>query len=161
MLSINAKKQQELRANYMVFRVNFLAFWLLCNILFAGLVENLASNEKTSTKVVDGVTRVVANCGEINYLLIFAMYLASLVVYKLFFAVLHIIRFKLLFSFSTSYKVYQIDLEEDARKLRAETKDWDKSLLDSDMRILGDDPNEDDDQLLLSQVDQSDNRGQE
>ena len=42
MLSINAKKQQELKANYMVFRINFLAFWLLCNVLFAGLVENLA-----------------------------------------------------------------------------------------------------------------------
>ena len=78
------------------------------------------------------------------------MYLAALVLYKVFFGVIYIMQIKCLYHFSTKYKVYRIDLEEDAKKLRAETKDWDKSLLESDIRILGDDPNDDDDQLLLS-----------
>lgn len=121
----------------MVFRVNFLAFWLLCNTLFAGLIENMASNEKTSTKMIDGSEHVVANCGETNFLLIFAMYLASLVLYKVFFGALSLLHFKLMSTCQTKYKVYSLDLDQEVKRLRAETRDWDKSLLESGMGGIG------------------------
>lgn len=42
-LTINNQKAQELKSNYMVYRVNFLIMWILSNLLFALLVENYAT----------------------------------------------------------------------------------------------------------------------
>jgi len=41
-LSANANKQQQLKSNYMVFRVNFLTFWIVSNAAFAIVIENYA-----------------------------------------------------------------------------------------------------------------------
>ena len=37
----------------------------------------------------------MANCGEVNFLLTFASYLAFLVLYKIFFGLIHIYQFKI------------------------------------------------------------------
>jgi len=38
-LAVDLKKQEQLKANYMVYRINFMAVWLLLNIGVAILLE--------------------------------------------------------------------------------------------------------------------------
>lgn len=80
-LAENAKKQQELKNNYMVFRVNFLTFWIIANTVYALVVEDFA--QYSSAKYEDVV---IVNDGSIGFLEVFALYLAALVMYKVFFA---------------------------------------------------------------------------
>ena len=49
MLSIDSKKQIELKHRYMVFRVNFLAFWIMLNAAFAIIISTYA-NYKPETE---------------------------------------------------------------------------------------------------------------
>ncbi len=101
----------------MVFRVNFLTFWILANAAFAIVIENYA--QLTGTKTNAGP--VIVNNGKIGFLEVFAIYLASLVVYKVFFGIFHILKFKILFTFVPNYKIPKFDLHEEVKKLRAET----------------------------------------
>ena len=43
-LSSDTKKQQELKSNYQVFRVNFLATWILSNAIFVLILEEAYGN---------------------------------------------------------------------------------------------------------------------
>ena len=75
----------------MVFRVNFLTFWIVMNAAFAIVVETYAS--LTDTSNTDGP--IIVNDGSVGFLEVFALYLSSLVIYKVFFGVLHILNFKI------------------------------------------------------------------
>ena len=44
MLSNDAKKQQELKSNYMIFRVNFMTIWIVLNGAFALMIMNLSAS---------------------------------------------------------------------------------------------------------------------
>lgn len=96
MLSNSAKKQKELKENYKVYRWNFLVVWVLSNILFAYFTDQFIQQRKTNIMYIDGVKTIVANCGHLDFLVVFAAYLATLVIYKLVFAAMHIIHFKIL-----------------------------------------------------------------
>jgi len=117
----------------MVFRVNFVAFWILCNSTFALVTENyLSLPSKGNTKAI--------NDGSIGFLEVFALYLAALVVYRVFFGFIHILKFKTLANCLKKYKTPKFDLHDEVRRLRQETVDWNESLLDeneADMTILG------------------------
>ena len=122
-LAENAKKQVELKNNYMVFRVNFLTFWIIMNTVYALVVEDYAQYSSSNFG-----EDIVVNTGTIGFLEVFAMYLASLVIYKVFFAAQHILKFKFLNNFSKQYKMPRFDLHEEVKRLRAETQDWNRSL---------------------------------
>ena len=47
-LTINEKKSEELQSNFKVFRINFLAFWVLSNLAFALVIENFATTNAQS-----------------------------------------------------------------------------------------------------------------
>ena len=79
----------------MVFRVNFLTFWIVMNTLYAVVVENYAS--LTSNTDTDD-TDIQSNNNK-GFLAVFAMYLAALVAYKVFFGAQHILKFKFLSNF--------------------------------------------------------------
>jgi len=79
----------------MVFRVNFLTFWIVMNTLYALVVENYAS--LTTQKATEG-TDITSNSNT-GFLAVFAMYLAGLVAYKVFFGAQHILKFKILSNF--------------------------------------------------------------
>jgi hypothetical protein len=122
-LADNAKKQQELKNNYMVFRVNFLTFWIIMNTLYAMVVENYA---QYSNRSGDGEA-IIVNNGTIGFLEVFACYLAALVLYKTFFGVQHIVKFKILSNCFKAYKMPRYDLHQEVKRLRAETVDWNVS----------------------------------
>lgn len=124
-LSANAKKQQELKSNYMVFRVNFLTFWIVSNAAFAIVIENYAQLTDT-TKTDEGP--VIVNNGKVGFIEVFAIYLASLVIYKVFFGVIHIVKFKILYNFVQRYRTPKFDLHEEVKKLRQKTRDWNESM---------------------------------
>jgi hypothetical protein len=125
----------------MVFRVNFLGLWIMCNTIFAIVIENIASGS-TDQNNTNG------------FLQVFALYLAFLVLYKVFFGAFHILKFKILRNFCKRYKTFKIDLHEDTRKLMMEAKDWNESLLESGLKpdynmVLS--PDEEEDEHLAEQ----------
>lgn len=117
----------------MVFRVNFVTFWILSNSAFAIVTENYLALPDTNAQEP-------INDGSIGFLEVFALYLASLVVYRVFFGFIHILKFKTLTNCVNRYKTPKYNLHEEVRRLRQETVDWNESLLDEeegDMTILG------------------------
>jgi hypothetical protein len=59
-LSNDAKKQAQLKENYMVFRVNFLAFWIVSNAAFAIVIETYAQGSVDEGQII--------NTGKIEFL---------------------------------------------------------------------------------------------
>jgi hypothetical protein len=179
-LSADAKKQQELKANYMVFRVNFLAFWIVSNAAFAIVVENYAdgsmkaysssalagfSSEPTGDVALSirslaaGTAKALGdnqplprmNDGSVGFLEFFAIYLASLVLYRVTFGGLHILKFKIMSNFMVRYKTPKFDLHAEVKRLRKVTQDWNESLVNSDYKLL--------DNTLAHQDDEGDHEG--
>jgi len=116
----------------MVFRVNFLAFWILSNVFFCVVVNNYASI--TAVTREDG--KILSNDGEVNFLQVFALFLASIVVFRVFFAIISIFKFKFLYNHTLRYSLYKFDLHEEAKKLRDEAENWNDSVLETDMALL-------------------------
>ena len=91
---------------------------------------------------------------------VFALYLASLVVYRVFFGFIHILKFKTLANCVYRYKTPKYNLHEEVRRLRAETADWNESLIEegdenaADMTILNhqNKMQTEDDELLRSSI---------
>jgi hypothetical protein len=83
-----------------------LTFWIIANTVYALVVEDFATSSKSGTGEVYCV-----NDGSVGFLEVFACYLAGLVVYKVFFGSLHILKFKFLNTFITSVKVPYFDLK--------------------------------------------------
>ena len=83
-----------------------------------------------------------------GFLEIFAIYLASLVLYRVTFGLLHILKFKFLRNCVKKYHTPKFDLHEDVKKLRKEITDWNESVADNDMTIL--ENNDSEDELLNS-----------
>ena len=72
-----------------MFRLNFLFFFILANGVYVILVDALVKDEK----VTPGKPQL-ANDGTLYVIDYFTMYIAAMVMYKLLFAILHLIRFK-------------------------------------------------------------------
>lgn len=111
-----------------------LAFWIAANAAFAIVIEAYGS---LTPKTASGKHRI--NDGSMTFLQGFAIYLASLVVFRLFFAILHIIKFKCRACCVDKYKTYVFDMQEEFANMRAQTKNWDESVLDrTDLQLLND-----------------------
>jgi hypothetical protein len=67
---------------------------------------------------------------------VFALYLASLVLYRVTFGGLHILKFKIMSNWMDKYKTPKYDLHEEVKRLRKVTQDWNESLVDSDYKLL-------------------------
>jgi hypothetical protein len=67
----------------MMFRVNFLTFWIISNAAYVNLIDLYVSKNKQ-----------YVNDGSIGFLEVFSTYLAGLVIYRIVFALIHICRFK-------------------------------------------------------------------
>jgi hypothetical protein len=106
-----------MKQNYQMFRVNFVVFWIISNLGFILVVE----------KITNGNTKDVVNDGSIGTLEVFALYLAFMVVYKVIFGGLHILRFKKR-NFDKKYKIKIYTKDEIGMR---EAKDKSQRLLDS------------------------------
>ena len=116
----------------MVFRVNFLAFWIMSNVVFCVVVNNYTSISSATRK--DGL--ILSNDGEMTFLQIFAIFLASIVIFRVLFASISICKFKFLYNHVMRYNLYKFDLYEEAKRLRSEAEDWNESILETDMELL-------------------------
>jgi len=116
----------------MVFRVNFLAFWIMCNTIFCVVVNNYTSVSAVTRK--DG--KILSNAGEMNFLQVFALFLGAIVVFRVVFAMISICKFKFLYNHVMRYSLYKFDLYEEAKRLRSEAEDWNESVLETDMALL-------------------------
>lgn len=79
----NAAKAKKLENRYKLFRVQFLCFWIFCNGAYAMYIHSLMN-----------VYSQYRNCGDLGYLQWFTIYISAMVVYRVFFATLHICKFK-------------------------------------------------------------------
>ena len=140
-LSANAKKQERLKSNYMVFRVNFVTFWIGMNILYVIVVSNY----------VDNSSSLIANDGSFGFLEIFASYLACLVLYRVFFGGIHILKFKLLSNCVRKYKTFNVDLHQEYKNLR-KNSDWNDSVAESDFQLLQSAGEFQDEQTILDET---------
>lgn len=109
--SESAKKQAELKKNYEMFRVNFFIFWVILNgvyILFLG--SAVESNS------------ITVNNGEWHFLEWFSIYLAGVVVYKVVFASLHLLRFRFRVYCYKDMRTENLDLKGEYKRLRNQGK---------------------------------------
>ena len=70
------------------------------------------------------------NNGSFGFLEIFSAFLTSLVVFRVLIGAFHIIKFKILSYFFTSYKVFKFDMLEDAKQLKLTSTNWNVSNLE-------------------------------
>ena len=96
----------------MAFRANFLFFWLCCNGAYFFTILNIGA-------AGDG-TRV--NTGAFGALEVFSIYLAGIVVFRVFFATLHTCKWKWRFCCSKKYRIESYNLEKAFRKLKKESR---------------------------------------
>lgn len=99
----------------MVFRTNFLFLWVLCNLgFFFGIMA-----------MVKQAARDGSLNSQINYLVGYAIFIASIVLYKSFFAFWYIIGWKIDFACSPRYKeIANLDMQqnyEEVKKTRRES----------------------------------------
>ena len=104
-----------------------MTFWVLANLTFVGLIETFSSLTG-SDSANDG--KVIVNDGKIGFLEVYALYLAALVLYKVFFGAIHIIKFKILYNCSKKYKIHKFEMLATVRKLRMQAEDWSESEQD-------------------------------
>jgi hypothetical protein len=86
----------------MMFRVNFLTFWIISNAIYVFVIDFFVNENKQ-----------YVNDGSIGFMEIFTAYLAGLVIYRVFFAVIHILKFKCRRNcFGGEYKVREINIKK-------------------------------------------------
>ena len=125
--SENAKKQAELTKNYAMFRVHFLCTWAVGNVMWVVVIST----------VVGSTTLTSINDGEIGFLQIFSISLAGFVIFKVTFAIVHIIKIKLRVNCFNDMKIHEVNLKQDNRKLKyGHVGDSDISLLTQEQEFL-------------------------
>lgn len=90
-----------------MFRVNALAYWIILNSCYILLLTYVNSMKVTSI-----------NDGSIRYIDGIALFLAGIVLYKVFFASLHILWFKLRIMCNPKMKVQTYNLKKEVKRLR-------------------------------------------
>ena len=103
----NEKKQALLRKDYEVFRVNFFCFWCIVNGAYIVFIDSVVNEQYTKV-----------NDGSFHFLEIVSVVFAGIVVYKVFFCLAHLIRFKIRISCYDDLKVGEVDLDAEVERLK-------------------------------------------
>lgn len=114
-LTSHAKKQQALKNRYLMFRINFLFFFILVNGLYIILIDATVKDEK-----VEPGKPILANDGTLYAIDWFTIYLAAMVLYKLFFAVLHLMKFKCC---AHRYTPDNVNLDQEVKRMKKQSLD--------------------------------------
>jgi len=92
----------------MMFRVNFVTFWIISNAIYVSVIDYFVGQNKQ-----------YVNDGTWGFMEYFSAYLAGLVIYRVFFAVIHIFRFKCRRNcFRGEYQVREINIKKHHYKTR-------------------------------------------
>lgn len=108
-----------------MYRINFLTGWIAINIFYALLIETYAVN----------TNKDVVNDGSWGFLEVFAAYLAILVLYRVTFGGLHILKMKIKRNCLKKYKLQTFDLHQEFKNLR-KADNWNESMVDNDFALL-------------------------
>jgi hypothetical protein len=91
-----------------MFRVNFVTFWIIANAIYVSVIDYFVGQNKQ-----------YVNDGSWGFMEYFSTYLAGLVIYRVFFAVIHIFRFKCRRNcFRGEYQVREINIKKHHYKTR-------------------------------------------
>ena len=106
--SENAKKQENLKKDYEVYRVNFFTFWIIINFTYIIVIDSVIANKQ-----------VDINDGKIHFLEAISICFAGIVIFKVVCCLLYLFMFKIKLSCSDDLKVQEIDLEQEVERLKA------------------------------------------
>ena len=95
--------------NYAEFRANVLFIWICCNGAYFFIVLKLSGSSDPT----------LINDGTFGPLQGFTMFLAGIVIYRVFFATLYVLKWKCRYNCTKKYKVYKHNIERSYRHLRA------------------------------------------
>lgn len=109
-------------AKYQEFRANVLFIWLCCNGAYFYIVLKLTGSSDPQ----------YINNGSFGPLQGFTVFLASLVIFRVFFAAIYVCKWKCRYACSKKYRVTEYNLEKNFAKLRADEHEGDSS---DDMEI--------------------------
>ena len=106
----NKKTQAQSAEDYKLFRTNFVFIWLAANVAYYILIlELIAADSNTDATIRDS---------DSGYLAYFSIFLASLVLCRVTFASIHIIKWKFRYCLNKDYKIERKNLAVETKKLR-------------------------------------------
>lgn len=103
----------------MVFRTNFVLFWLFCNGIYYVVVLQMLNNINSST--------IIVNSGQLTYFEVFSLYLAGIVVFRVFFSSLYLLLWRIRYGFLTGYTVIHHSIEEEFKRVKKTCLNGDSS----------------------------------
>jgi len=121
-VTFNKDQQEKLRIEYQVYRSNFLYIWMMANVLFAVI---------TTMIVVQGNVQIV-NDGHVYFLQGFSLFIASLVLFKFFFALIYLIFWQVRICRKKEFQKYHIDEEEEWEKVKKDRNAYESSSENDD-----------------------------
>lgn len=101
------KTAVELEKDYKMYRVNFVAWWIVLNALW--MLALTLINSIHYKDMNDGTIRVIDVTG---------MFLSGIVVYKVFFGSLHIIWFKIRVTCNPKFKIQNFNMRKEVKRLK-------------------------------------------
>ena len=118
-MTANLKTQEENAKNYKEFRANVLFFWIASNAAYFYIILKLSSGSDDPTKVNDG------SFGPLQG---FTMFLAGIVVFRVFFAILYVLKWKFRYCCKSAYRVKKKSLKDSYNNIM---KAWKKGEVQS------------------------------
>jgi len=118
----------------MIYRTNFFFLWFTSNGIYAYIMIRLVNGQygTNSPGVIDG---------SVGPLEVFSLFIAGLVVFRVFFAFLYILLWKFRYCCLKKYKVKSIDLNKVFKHIKHNTKHGDSTddeeIDEEDARIFG------------------------
>lgn len=91
----NKADQEKSKGDYMVFRTNFVLIWLAANMAYY----------ITIVELVNGAGGTEYHLTDSGYLAGFSCYLAALVIFRVLFGTMHIVKWKFRYNCRNKYKV--------------------------------------------------------
>jgi len=99
--SANKATQESIKTDYMIFRTNFFFLWFLLNGVYAWGMCRLVNGQYGTTGTIDG---------SIGPLEGFSIFIAGLVIFRVFFAICFIITWKFRYNCNKKYKVKSVNM---------------------------------------------------
>jgi len=111
--SASKNVQANSEADYKVYRTNFVLLWILCNALYYVAIDTLGTSDGNH-----GAQEGDIRAHDTGYLVGFSCYLAALVLFRLLFASLYIIKWKCRYSCCGKYRVRSQNLQAEFKKIK-------------------------------------------
>lgn len=133
--SATKKTQDDLKTDYIIYRTNFFFIWFVLNGIYAFVMISLVNGQYGSgqtSNVIDGA---------VGPLEVFSLFIAGLVVFRVFFAFLYLCLWKFRYCCDKRYKVKTVDLNKVFKEIKHNTKNGDSTDEDAideeDAKIFG------------------------